>query len=891
MKSKKNKIQEDLIKYGITTRQGIISYLIKNNFLNLNKNELFELLNWGNNDHNKRSIGLYYTPNKIAFFMAQIGKLFNPKSVLDPACGTGNILSYCDYAETKIGFDINSEVIKIAKYLNKNAVIYNRDFLSESIQKKYDLIISEFPIGRVISSKDRSGHYEEEFTNKCLDLLKDKGCLICIVPDILLYSSNMKSLRLKILNMFSLELIVNLPHKLFFNVPLSILTIQKKQQRGKVYLAIYNNNPDEIIKNYQTQQGEIWKNKEKLRERWDREYFLPKYIEIDQQLKREKSLLDLSEIADIIRGISLTRELRKSKGKYLIFRQDNYNHETGKFLNKTAKNEFIDIADEKYIIKAGDVVIPSFYTSFENSVPFFYNKNIPKIIVSSSHYIIRPKSKMRKDYLREYLSNDMCLNLFKTQLERVSYGVTIKHINGRNLGGIKIAIYEEDFFAEFKQEWINCSMKIMLDKMETYFKLNENKFYKKSKGNYGKLANILEKNDLNLDNDLQLKPFVKEVFKSYPYFKDSLRETFEQETEKGLFLIRSKLSLLQYIIDNSGDRFYKKSSALKVYFYINKVLQEKSIELVKEKELEKTQAIIQKEKEKNELKTRIFQAVSHTIGNFIWAEKGIIHKIKENYNTANDIRRMELYHELMLAIMNSIKISFSKENIIKSKIENDIEYNKSDKNISIYELLYFCLNMNIDRLIRGDAGWGSIRNTFFNIDKWENKNKYNKVIKYCESIYNSEDFLISDISHSEIFKFKNFFINEDFRDINRYFEIQIDELNNIFVVKNSYTFSILFIVLLELIKNMFRYGTVKNFDMRIFKIFYSSDDDFHKITFSNLIHKDSMINEESTLQGLEMVKEFLKVLGKFEKSEEIINKSDFKEFIIQIYFKKIRSKK
>ena len=55
----------------------------------------------------QREIGIFRTPKDIAELMVKIGEAFNPKTILDPACGVGTILSYCNFGDKIIGLDIN----------------------------------------------------------------------------------------------------------------------------------------------------------------------------------------------------------------------------------------------------------------------------------------------------------------------------------------------------------------------------------------------------------------------------------------------------------------------------------------------------------------------------------------------------------------------------------------------------------------------------------------------------------------------------------------------------------------------------------------------------------------------------------------------------------------
>ena len=287
----------------------------------------------------------------------------------------------------------------------------------------------------------------------------------------------------------------------------------------------------------------------------------------------------------------------------------------------------------------------------------------------------------------------------------------------------------------------------------------------------------------------------------------------------------------------------------------------------------------------SKIKSNIFQAISHSISNFVWADKSIIRKIKSGLNSDNDIRRLELLNDLMIAIMDSIKIAFSNDTVINSQLEKDIEKKKNKNNISIYYLLYFCLNINLEQLIKGVKGWGTIREIFFSIDE-DNEDEKEKLIDYLENIQNSPKFIIPELSEGKITNFIEYFYDDELKTIKQFFNIQIDQLQNIYVIKESYSFSILFIVFLELTKNMLKYGTIDKLNERYFKIYCRSDEEYTHIIFENLSYKKSLSAGDSTLQGLEMVKQFTKVFGKVNLEQTQMD-NNFNKFKITISIRRV----
>jgi len=441
---------EKFRKDGNFNYSNLIDY-IQEKDINVNRDEFIELIS---KDY---GAGQSYTPNNIAILMAEIGKTFQPKTILDPACGIGNSLSFCNYANSIEGYDTNAETIKIAKFLNNEANYIQSDFLQKPMSKKYDLIVSDFPFGGRYRREGIAGHYEKLFLDKCLDLINNNGGIICIVPNNFLYAPYTDTLRRKILDKFSLELIVNLPRGVLHrtNIETSVLLIQKKKQRDSVYLAFYDENSNEIINNYQNEKGEIWVNKGKLGNRWDRHFHDPKFNEIDEKL-RGKDVKLLSEMSEIKRGFLFRREHRKKDGKYLIY--SNRNIKDNKFVSTDRDNYADEIGDRRFadcILQEGDIVVSLI---FDQRKLYIYRKHDPLSVISQNFAIIRSHE---NEYLKTYLSSESGKQLFRKQADRKSRGTTISHLTINDLSYIKIpvlplddlnAIYEDNLIKSSKTE-------------------------------------------------------------------------------------------------------------------------------------------------------------------------------------------------------------------------------------------------------------------------------------------------------------------------------------------------------------------------------------------------------------------------------------------------------
>jgi len=294
---------------------------------------------------------------------------------------------------------------------------------------------------------------------------------------------------------------------------------------------------------------------------------------------------------------------------------------------------------------------------------------------------------------------------------------------------------------------------------------------------------------------------------------------------------------------------------------------------------------IKSEKQISQIKTNIFQAVSHTISNIMLANRGIIHKIKNRTSSDTDIDRLELLNNLVLSTMKAIKLAFSKDSVAFAKTEKYLFFHKIENGISLYHFLYFCLNVNLYYLVTGEEGWETIREIFFDIDEDDEDNLESK-LSALETMRKTPGFAISELSENNVNEFISSFRTEVFHPVSRFFHIQADDLKDIYVKNSSYTFSILFIIFLELSKNMLRYGTVEDQSVRKFAISTESSPEGCRIIMSNICKKSRFSLKESTLQGLAMIQEFSKALGDFEKRENDIPDKDFMEFTTVLFIKR-----
>lgn len=213
-----------------------------------------ELINFDKSD--------VFTPDDISYFMSS--KLNKNGNLLEPAVGVGNLLKHIDtdkYEYIDV-YDIKKEYLDS---IDINVNKYNSDFLQQDINKKYDNIIMNPPY---IKIQDLSIEYRQFLKNnfniiglvdiyyafiiKCLNLLKDTGIMVAIIPNTYLYNKSALELRKYLFDNGYIEEIVDYGDtKVFKNISVycCITIFTKKQKEYIVYndTKIFYNN---IIENY-----------------------------------------------------------------------------------------------------------------------------------------------------------------------------------------------------------------------------------------------------------------------------------------------------------------------------------------------------------------------------------------------------------------------------------------------------------------------------------------------------------------------------------------------------------------------------------------------------------------------------------------------------------------
>ncbi len=195
------------------------------------------------------------TPDSLGLFISYLVNKFikdeQQLSVLDPAIGTGNLLTTVlnqmpDKETQSIGVEIDDVLIKLA-YVGANLQkhplqLFNQDSIEPLFIDPVDLVLCDLPIGyypndiraQEYELKADEGHsYAHHlFIEQSLNHTKDGGYLFFIVPNGLFESPHSKQLQLFLKEKADIQGFLQLPLSLFKNKSSakSILILQKKKE-------------------------------------------------------------------------------------------------------------------------------------------------------------------------------------------------------------------------------------------------------------------------------------------------------------------------------------------------------------------------------------------------------------------------------------------------------------------------------------------------------------------------------------------------------------------------------------------------------------------------------------------------------------------------------------
>ncbi len=222
--------------------------------------------------NNKNKYGQYFTPQLIVDYMISLSNINKNSSILEPSSGEGIFIDRLKDHGYKniIAYEIDKQIT-----INNKQVIY-KSFISENIDKKFNLIIGNPPY---IRWKNLENELKEELENhtlwhkyfnslcdysyifilKSIELLEEGGELIFITPEYWLNTTHSLSLRNYMVKNGYFEQITHFNETpIFEKATLSTIIFKyiksKNKSSSRLKLTKYYSNhklTDKIIKNIQ----------------------------------------------------------------------------------------------------------------------------------------------------------------------------------------------------------------------------------------------------------------------------------------------------------------------------------------------------------------------------------------------------------------------------------------------------------------------------------------------------------------------------------------------------------------------------------------------------------------------------------------------------------------
>lgn len=412
--------------------------------------------------------GLYCLPENVADLIVALAKHNSPNSCLNLNSNIGEVLSKCGEIGNCMGVEANAENVEIAKYLNPELSIENTNPLEFKTGGKYDAVICFPPLGQRITVSGRRFQSERLYVSKSLELLKDGGTVILIMPNSFLSAPVYNDLRNLILNHHGLTKIISLPRGIIgqTSIGLSVIQIGKPQNDETNFFKIESRsfNAVEVL----GVKPSFKVNKENLTERWDYNFHNPTNRVYEQQLESHETK-KLGSLVEVYLGVPFSRDEFELEGEYLWLTNRNISKgelkfsDSDKYITKKALNR----REQNAVLQNGDILIPRIHKAKE---PYYVHSESKQRLIAFQHFIIlRGKN---AEYVAMYLNTENGTNLFNQQLKRHARGSVVPVISVSDLRNIEIPILPiQDLELASKRKLQKLSYEELLEINEKYISL------------------------------------------------------------------------------------------------------------------------------------------------------------------------------------------------------------------------------------------------------------------------------------------------------------------------------------------------------------------------------------------------------------------------------------
>jgi type I restriction-modification system DNA methylase subunit len=216
--------------------------------------------------------GKFFTPRLVARSMASLLTLEAGMTVCDPTCGGGTFLSEVarllnGWPCELVGNDVDRTLVGLTEavlFLTCGATqkrrlfcnnVYDRGPFFDAYSKRVDCILANPPFSLPLDSVSmrstlfKMGYHNSDavFLDVCLELLKEGGHLVCLLPHSIVVNSEYSELRCQVERDWDLCGVITLPEGVFYmtastTTRADIIHLRKKKDAktsvaGRIYFA------------------------------------------------------------------------------------------------------------------------------------------------------------------------------------------------------------------------------------------------------------------------------------------------------------------------------------------------------------------------------------------------------------------------------------------------------------------------------------------------------------------------------------------------------------------------------------------------------------------------------------------------------------------------------
>lgn len=127
-------------------------------------------------------MGQFFTPHSLCHSVIEVIHPEIHEKIIDMCCGSGNFFNYLPDLKNVHGIDIDTNAIKVAKYLYPEANIKELDIRQYEPTEKFDIVIGNPPFNLKFRYDGKDVFSQFYYCLKAADILNPAGLLVLITP-------------------------------------------------------------------------------------------------------------------------------------------------------------------------------------------------------------------------------------------------------------------------------------------------------------------------------------------------------------------------------------------------------------------------------------------------------------------------------------------------------------------------------------------------------------------------------------------------------------------------------------------------------------------------------------------------------------------------------------